>query len=293
MILGAAFSGIERFSDWRRQIGIASNILARRLDHLVQIDCLEKATPGAGGRATYRLTAKGRDLYPVVLMFRRFDRAWSPGRSTRPGAHLHAACGGVANPELVCGHCRAPVRAHDVAYVEGPGARLERMPPPMPSRRSSGAAEGASSSAGPFGASVDVFGDRWTQLILGTFFLGGRRFEDIRARWHVATNVLSDRLKMLVAHGFLQKRVYQENPERSEYVLTPKAMDVYPILVTLNQWGDRWLATDGKAPLTLFHRSCGRTLAPVVVCSHCAAPLRGDDIDTHGTRDGPVATPAP
>lgn len=293
MILGAAFWGVHRFSDWRQQIGIASNILARRLDHLVQVDCLEKVGPIPRNRVAYRLTEKGRDLYPVVLMFWRFDQAWSPGRAARPSTQFHRPCGHSTTPELVCEHCRAPVRARDVEYADGPGARLERMPPPMPSRRSSGSTAGDPMPGGLFGQSVEIFGDRWTQLILGTFFLGGRRFEDIRARWHIATNVLSDRLKLLIAHGILQKRVYQKHPERSEYVLTPKAMDVYPILVALNRWGDRWLATRGRAPLVLFHRSCGRMLEPVVVCSHCDAPLYCHDVDVNGGLETSRATPAP
>lgn len=271
MILGAAFGGVHRFTDWHEQIGIASNILAERLRHLVAIGCLERRPANSGRRSVYRLTEKGCGLYPVALMFWRFDRAWSTRRPRRPRNLLHHRCGQVMTPMLICAHCRAPVYPREVEYANGPGARLEVKPTLRDSRRSGATLE--DSAVGLFGESIDIFGDRWTQMILGMFFLGDRRFEDIRSKWHIAPNILSDRLKLLVAHGILQKRVYQVNPERSEYLLTPKGMDTYPIMLTLMLWGDRWLAPEGKPPLVLFHRRCGRLLDPIVVCSHCETAL--------------------
>lgn len=273
MILGAAFGGVHRFTDWLAQIGIASNILTNRLGHLVDIGCLERLPAESGKRIVYRLTRKGLDLYPVALMFRRFDRAWSKRRPLRSGTLVHQACGKVTTPTMVCLHCRVPVHARDVAYVKGPGARMERTPSPSGKRRSNGPLEDGATLNGLFGESIDIFGDRWTQLIVGMFFLGARRFDDIRAQCQIATNILTDRLKLLVEHGILQRRVYQVNPERSEYLLTPKGMDIYPIMVALTQWGDRWLARKGGPPLVLSHRRCGRPLDAAVVCSHCEKPL--------------------
>ncbi len=273
MILGAAFGGVHRFTDWLARIGIASNILTNRLGHLVEIGCLERSHAESGKRIVYRLTAKGLDLYPVALMFWRFDRAWSKRRPLRSGTLVHQACGEVTTPTMVCLHCHAPVQARDVEYLNGPGARMERTPPPSGNRRSNGPLADSATMNGLFGDSIDIVGDRWTQLIVGMFFLGQRRFEDIRTQCHIATNILTDRLKLLVEHGILQRRVYQVNPERSEYLLTPKGMDIYPIMVALTQWADRWLAPGGQVPLVLAHRRCGRTLDAAVVCSHCEKPL--------------------
>ncbi len=281
MILGAAFGGVHRFTDWRAQIGIASNILSSRLEHLVHVGCLEKSPAESGKRIVYRLTEKGRDLYPVALMFWRFDRAWSRRRPAHSGALLHQSCGQPTTPSLVCAHCRKPLNAREVEYVPGPGARMERTPPPGSNRRSNIALEDNAIMNGLLGESIEILGDRWTQLIVGTFFLGERRFENIREQCQIATNILSDRLKLLVEHGILQRRVYQLNPERSEYLLTPKGMDIYPILLTLTRWGDRWLAPDGP-PLLLFHRPCGKRLDPVAVCSHCDQPLDCHEVSLTG-----------
>lgn len=291
MVLGAAFGGAHRFTDWREQIGIASNILTERLRHLVHIGCLERLPANSGRRSVYRLTKKGCGLYPVALMFWRFDRAWSTRRPRQPSNLVHHGCGQVMTPMLVCAHCRAPVYPREVEYASGPGACLERMPALRNSRRSGAAL--AEDATGLFGESIDIFGDRWTQMIIGMFFLGDRRFEDIRSKWHIATNILSDRLKLLVEHGILQKRVYQVNPERSEYLLTPKGMDTYPIMLTLSRWGDCWLAPEGKPPLVLFHRRCGKLLDPVTVCSHCEAALDCHEVSIvgRGAPRGRAATP--
>lgn len=153
---------------------------------------------------------------------------------------------------------------------------MERMPPPKSSRRSKITLDSGKSINVLLGDSIDYFGDRWTQLALASFFLGERRYEQIRARWHIATNILADRLRLLVDNGMLKRRVYQTNPKRSEYVLTPKGMDVYPIVLTLAKWGDRWLALNGARPLLLTHTRCSALLDPIVVCDRC-----GEELDPH------------
>lgn len=276
LIIGSAFFGVRRFDEWCKGIGIASNILTTRLQRLVAIGCFEKIAPPEGGRHIYHLTDMGRDLFPTALMFWRFDRYWSQKHPLQPSSLIHVRCGHSFTPSIVCGHCRSPIVARDVSFRDGPGATMESMPPPKSSRRSNITLDDGATISVMFGDSIDYFGDRWTQLILASFFFGERRFEEIRARWHIATNVLADRLRLLVDNGMLQRRIYQINPERSEYVLTPKGMDVYPIMLALTKWGDRWLAPDGRVPLLLTHNACGKKLDPIVACDRC-----GEELDPH------------
>jgi DNA-binding HxlR family transcriptional regulator len=276
LIVGTAFQGVRRFDEWHKGIGIASNILASRLNRLVNNGCLEKLPAEDGNRFIYHLTDMGRELFPTALMFWRFDRLWSRRHPLQPVALIHVPCGHAMTPSTVCAHCREPVVARDVRYEDGPGAGMDKMPPPKSSRRSNVTLGDGAVIDVLFGESVDFFGDRWTQLVLASFFLGERRYEEIRARWHIATNVLADRLRLLVDTGMLQRRIYQTNPERSEYLLTPKGMDVFPIVLTLMKWGDRWLAPKGARPLILTHTRCGAELDPIVVCDHC-----GDELDPH------------
>jgi DNA-binding HxlR family transcriptional regulator len=119
-----------------------------------------------------------------------------------------------------------------------------------------------------------VLGERWTLLVLRQAFLGVRRFEDMQASMDIARNTLSDRLSTLVEEGILERRLYQERPPRHEYRLTRKGRDLYPVLVTLMRWGDRYTAGDAGAPVVLRHRGCGHLADPALVCSHC-----GEEID--------------
>lgn len=276
LILGGAFCGMHHFDEWRKGIGIASNILTNRLAHLVHLGCFEKLPAANRGRQIYHLTEMGRELFPTALMFWRFDRLWSEKHPLQPSALVHATCGQETVPTIVCSQCHRAVVARDVSYSDGPGARMERLPPPKSSRRSNITLDDGAAATMLFGESIDYFGDRWTQLVLASFFLGDRRYNEVQARWRIATNVLADRLRLLVDNGMLQRRIYQVNPKRSEYVLTPKGMDVYPVILTLTKWGDRWLAPKGARPLLLTHTLCGAELDPIVVCNRCRT-----EIDPH------------
>lgn len=279
LIIGSAFYGVHSFDEWRKGIGIASNILANRLTRLVGIGCFVKIPADGGKRHIYALTDMGRELFPTALMFWRFDRLWSQKHPLQPVNLIHAPCGHSMTPALACGHCHGSVAARDVKFGDGPGAEMEDMPPPKSSRRSKITLDDGAVINVLYGDSIDYFGDRWTQLVLASFFLGERRYEEIRARWHIATNILADRLRLLVDNGMLQRRIYQANPERSEYILTPKGMDIYPIVLTLTRWGDRWLTPKGRGrPLLLTHTRCGAELDPLVVCDRCGVELKPHEV---------------
>lgn len=274
LMLAAAFQGARRFDDWRRGIGIATNVLAERLNRMVANGCLVRVPAGAGQRRQeYRLTPMGAAIYPTALMFWRFDRQWSRRRRLQPASLVHTHCSASMTPVLVCASCRAPVQAREVRYADGPGAGHDRMPPPKVSRRSTVQLDDDAGLEMLVGDSIDYFGDRWTQQVLAAFFLGAHRYEEIRAQTRISTNLLADRLRLLVEHGMIERRTSRTAPPRQEYALTPKGMDVYPIILTLMKWGDRWLATKAGPPLVLHHVPCGQRLDPIVVCDRCNVEL--------------------
>jgi DNA-binding HxlR family transcriptional regulator len=121
---------------------------------------------------------------------------------------------------------------------------------------------------------VAVLGERWTLVILREAFQGRRRFEDMQRDLGIARNILADRLSRLVEEEILERRPYQERPPRYEYRLTQKGRDLYPVLVSLMQWGDRYTAGEAGPPVLLVHRACGHETQPRHVCSHC-----GEEID--------------
>jgi DNA-binding HxlR family transcriptional regulator len=124
--------------------------------------------------------------------------------------------------------------------------------------------------------SVAVLGERWTFVILRQAFLGARRFEDYQAGTHIARNILAERLRALVEAGILDRRPYATSAARTlhEYRLTAKGLELYPILISLLQWGNRHGGFEDGPPMRLVHRSCGKETDPHFICSEC-----GDSID--------------
>ena len=122
-------------------------------------------------------------------------------------------------------------------------------------------------------SALAVVGERWTLLILREIFFGARRFDELRRRLGIARNVLSARLDHLTEHGVLEKVSYQNRPVRFEYRLTSKGRDLFPILLALLRWGDRWETGSTPPSLTLVHTRCGAPVEPVMACGQCGDSL--------------------
>jgi DNA-binding HxlR family transcriptional regulator len=120
---------------------------------------------------------------------------------------------------------------------------------------------------------VDLLGDWWTPLVLREAFYGVRRFDDFQASLGIGRNILTERLRRLVAQDLLERRMYQDRPKRYEYRLTPKGRDFYPVLAAIVAWGDRWLDRGKGAPVLLRHKACGKITHAEVVCAECGEPL--------------------
>ena len=113
-----------------------------------------------------------------------------------------------------------------------------------------------------------VVGEKWTLLILRESFYGLRRFDEFQSALGCARNLLADRLKTLVTHGLLERSTYQSEGGRSrqEYRLTDKGRDLFPAVVALMQWGDRWTADEAGPPVRLVHRECGEPVRAQLTC---------------------------
>ena len=118
------------------------------------------------------------------------------------------------------------------------------------------------------GAAVGIIGERSTFLVLREAFNGVRRFADMQRRTGMPRQVLSDRLARLVTEGLLRKVPYRENGQRSrdEYRLTDKGLDLYPVLVALMEWGDRYEVGSAGPQVVLRHRDCGEPLRLQLAC---------------------------
>lgn len=135
-----------------------------------------------------------------------------------------------------------------------------------------------------------VIGDAWTLLVIRDAFRGVTRFDEFQADLGIARNVLSHRLRLLVREGILERRQYSQHPPRFEYRLTPKGRDLYPIILSLLRWGDRWAAGPDGPPLLLVHAPCGKATHGVLVCEQCGEPLQPWDVRPTSTRATAPAT---
>jgi DNA-binding HxlR family transcriptional regulator len=125
---------------------------------------------------------------------------------------------------------------------------------------------------------LELVGERWTLLILRNVFLGVRRFDDQQNQLGIARNVLASRLERLVDQQILERRPYGERPVRYEYHLTEKGRALWPVLVELLQWGDRYAPEPGGPPRILRHQDCGGMVGPHRMCTRCGQPLELEDV---------------
>jgi DNA-binding HxlR family transcriptional regulator len=120
---------------------------------------------------------------------------------------------------------------------------------------------------------LEVVGERWSLLIVRNIMLGLRRFDEIQRNLDIARNVLQTRLTRLQEQGVLERRRYQEHPPRFEYRLTEKGLDLWPTIVALMQWGDRYAAPAEGPAVLLRHRGCGGAVDEHRTCAACGAKL--------------------
>lgn len=122
LIVRDAFLGITRFEDFHERLGISRNILNQRLTRLVDAGVLRKVPYSEHPpRFDYRLTEKGRDLWPVMTAMRQWgDRYAAPHGP--PVLVRHSGCGEVAEAVMTCASCGEPIGPRDVRAVPGPGA---------------------------------------------------------------------------------------------------------------------------------------------------------------------------
>src|SRR3954454_20758254 len=126
-------------------------------------------------------------------------------------------------------------------------------------------------------ATLELIGERWTILIVRDAFLGIRRFDDFQSHVGIARNVLNARLNRLVDEGLLRRVPYQQRPERFEYRLTSKAVDLWPVLLALLKWGDKHAFPAGP-PGVLGQGDGGAGLDARRICAKCGKPLEANDV---------------
>jgi DNA-binding HxlR family transcriptional regulator len=126
----------------------------------------------------------------------------------------------------------------------------------------------------PIGRTLDLIGAPWTLLVLREAFTGARRFSEFQRGLGVSRALLSQRLDLLVECGIFERRAYQEPGQRSrtEYRLTQKGRDLYPVLAALRAWGEQYTLDDDGPPLIIRHKGCGGAVHTRLTCERGHQP---------------------
>jgi len=127
-------------------------------------------------------------------------------------------------------------------------------------------------------ATLELVGERWSLLVVRELSYGVHRFDAIRAATGAPRNMLAARLRTLEDAAVLERRQYSDRPPRFEYHLTPAGRDLVPVLLTLQEWGDRHLPGDSRMPIRHTHAGHEHRLRAGLVCSTCGAPVVADDL---------------
>ena len=91
----------------------------------------------------------------------------------------------------------------------------------------------------PVAVTLDIFGDKWTLLVVRDMFLGARRFNDfLESPEQIRTNILAERLKRLEAYEIIERSLYQEKPPRYEYSLTKRGLALRPFIKEVTRWAN-------------------------------------------------------
>jgi DNA-binding HxlR family transcriptional regulator len=123
---------------------------------------------------------------------------------------------------------------------------------------------------------LGVIGERWSLLALREVFFGARRFDQIVQNTGASRDILAARLRKLVDAGVLEKQQYEVHPPRYEYVLTESGRALQPVLLSLMEWGDKYV-TEGEPP-SVWEHSCGAVLEPRLDCAACGEPVKSGQL---------------
>jgi len=119
-------------------------------------------------------------------------------------------------------------------------------------------------------------GDEWSLMILRELFLGSRRFDDFQRLTGMSSHLVSKRLRKLEEQNIIIRKPYSSHPRRYEYRLTKMGRELWPVIIALKQWGDRWLVEE-PIPVQIQHKPCGHVTTAEMACSRCGEALHAVD----------------
>ena len=136
----------------------------------------------------------------------------------------------------------------------------------------------AQPGANAVGRMLALLGDEWTLLVVQQALMGATRYAEFKARLPISNSVLTRRLQTLTSEGLLDRRAYQSNPPRSEYVVTARGRSLWPMLVSIWDWERHWVPSHADPLPGMRHAACGADFAPLVTCGSCGEAATEKDV---------------
>lgn len=138
----------------------------------------------------------------------------------------------------------------------------------------------------PVARALEAIGDRWSLMIVRDAFDDIRRFSEFQKNLGVARNILTARLKALVEVGVFDVRPASDGSAYKEYVLTEQGREIFPIVVSLRQWGERFLFEPHETRSLLLDDERGEPLMSIEVRSASGQKLGPSDCHRVRVVDG-------
>lgn len=277
LILREAFTGTKQFNQFLANTGASKGSLAKSLKYLTDTGLLTKQPQKhASHRFEYRLTNKGLDLFSWALTLWDWEKHWAPKNGALPTELYHDAPLSQPHPlvpQVICQHCRVEIVFEDIERIALSNIELTTtQPEKLTSQRRKRLHHDAPQQLAHI---TEIIGDRWSLLIIGSIFIGSRKFDKIQKELGIASNILSNRLKLLQDNDIIAKAT---NSTRAEYKLTDKGRSLYPLTMVLREWSLKWLS-DTPHPFTLVHTPCKEKLHVEVICGGCQEKPAASDVN--------------
>jgi DNA-binding HxlR family transcriptional regulator len=267
---------LTQYNEWLRAGPISSAVLTARLARLVEVDIMERvAYQHNPPRYDYRLTTRGRQMWPILLTMWAWEQRWV----NRPEENLprmrHTGCGEFFAPVLICDACGQRTEARDVQAKFGPSGSWERSIPSAATRRRS---HNGTRPTEVVTQSMALVGNRWSTALLGAAFLGATRFGEFEQRMGAPPTIVAERLRTFCELGILEQSPNAQRPGWVVYHLTDKGRAFYPVLAAAIEWGQRWFQAPEGVALRTVHVECTRPFHPRLICDQCEQRLRGSSV---------------
>lgn len=279
LLLRELFLGASTWGDFSEHLNISPATLNKRLKQLIDAGCLIKDAKPGSRTTSYVLTESGEELFPFMLAAREWQLSWDKKLNAYASPWIHT-CGEPLRCRSICTSCGQNVEWRDLLFEDTDELEPEGMFKLAQRHFRASSSDIIDTRSGDkIPKIVRVLGDRRACQILAVMYRGSDRFEAIEKRTGLHPAIISERLRKLQLLGLCHTRLYQTNPDRHEYLLSPSAHQFFEVIIQLRQWGGKWLDPELQL-IPLNHVCCDQRLHSEVICLHCEGPVRLCDTHT-------------